>query len=376
MSLTFACGCGQRLAIRPEFVGRQIQCPVCKRVSVVAMNQPVAGGQLPPAVPPGVAPQAPSGQPGMYGQPGVPASQQLQPLGTPQYHDPLFQNLPLQDPLGGYGGLPQNLPGYQPAYPGYSYGAPQPARKSNQNNALVWIIVGCVGGGGLLIVLLAIGLTWMLSRPSDPTPVFAPRDDAYSRAQKMLTNDRSRMVREAEVKREWGTYESKEGRFSVTLVLPVQNLKDLAPFMPNAAKSHAIHSQADKAELTVNYLDVGRDVPNPDQLLDPIVDKFVKSATMMEGTLISKNPIQLGNHVGRDVIVDTRAPFVGQVTRRLRLYWANGRLYLLIWEGPQGESGSADAMRFFDSFTLTGESPVAGNNPTPAASANPPGTTK
>lgn len=346
MSHTLTCGCGQQLAIRPEFFGKQIQCPMCQRIIVV-----------------------PLGQPGTYGQPGM-AGQQFQ---TPGHQAPM-QGGPFHDPLGGFGGLPQQpMPSYQPT-PNYSYGAPAAAQKRKQDNSLIWMISGIVGVGALLIVGLVVGLIWFWpGQQQDATILSGRTDDMYSQAQRSLAGGGGSIQKaapKAETKKEWGVYESQEGGYSVNIVLPVKPLSDAVPFATGDNVKHTMTSSYGESNFTVNHIDLAGQVLNVDAQMDALANQLVKQVTMLDGALVSNNRISYGNHTGRDLIIDARAPILGDVTYRFRVYFVPNRLHVLSWQGPRGAAGGQDALRFLDSFRLLND-PAGGSGAAAASSATP-----
>src|SRR5258708_4895200 len=52
MPIGFACSCGKQIHVHDELLGKQVQCPGCKRVLTVATNRSPGLEPLPPAPPP------------------------------------------------------------------------------------------------------------------------------------------------------------------------------------------------------------------------------------------------------------------------------------------------------------------------------------
>ena len=81
-------------------------------------------------------------------------------------------------------------------------------------------------------------------------------------------------------------------------------------------------------------------------VLDGSVERDVAA---LNGTLMQAGDITLAGHTGKEFDIESTE---GDQVATYRIYWVPPRLYHLIYSRPKGGPLSADAKRFFDSFSF------------------------
>lgn len=157
MATVVTCVCGKRYSVQPTLAGRKVRCPQCGAEILVPAGQghltgPVqgSGGIKPPPGPPG--------KPGQLAQGGIRSAVSGPGVAGPSKRDPLDDLLAAD--LGGLPGT-SSAPFAQAVDP---LAPLQPAQLSGRGaaahrpaaSATMWIVLGCCGAGGLVLLMIAV----------------------------------------------------------------------------------------------------------------------------------------------------------------------------------------------------------------------------
>lgn len=153
--------------------------------------------------------------------------------------------------------------------------------------------------------------------------------------------------------KEWKTYSSKEGAFSVLMPGEVVAVNTSYADPKTGAQSdlHVFRaSRPDVGEVAVAYVDLPTSALQEGaiQLLNERAEAMTKD---LEGSMLldgGPRPIQLGNYPGREVRLQLSD---GKIDCR-RIYLVKKRLYQVAVTGPKADPSAKDIANYFRSFTV------------------------
>jgi hypothetical protein len=149
----------------------------------------------------------------------------------------------------------------------------------------------------------------------------------------------------------WKEFVSKEGKFKV--LMPGTPKESEAETESDFGKGvlHMNSLAASGMMFAANYSDFPTEVKKVPlkQIYDSSRDGAVAN---MEGKLAKEKDIKLGDHPGREVLIDVAG---GKRLFRARVYLVGQRLYQVVVFGTKEAATSKDADKFLDSFKLMDE---------------------
>jgi len=148
----------------------------------------------------------------------------------------------------------------------------------------------------------------------------------------------------------WKEFRSSEGAFSVLMPgTPEESTETLSTEI-GPLNLHSFTVNQRERSYGVVYADYPEALvqnTDPEGILDGARDGAVAK---VQGKLLSESFIDLDNHPGREIKVESSDR---TATLRARVYLVNNRLYQTVWAGPKEDSSSEEVDRFLDSFELT-----------------------
>ncbi len=142
-------------------------------------------------------------------------------------------------------------------------------------------------------------------------------------------------------------YRSEEGRFRILLPGTPKTVSDRAL----GKGVQAVQFEERSGDFTVAWSDPqpARATPGTLEQLDLACNRAIDN---LQGKALSRRSITLGNHPGREMLVEGPD---GKVVVRLRLYLVNGRLYQVAAGGARWWVDRGTTDKVLDSFAVLAE---------------------
>lgn len=147
-------------------------------------------------------------------------------------------------------------------------------------------------------------------------------------------------------------FKSDAGKFSVEAPGEMKEASQDIPSAAGTIKLTTYTATAGNKAFIVSYNDYPAAVTSaaPQTLLDGAQSGAI---AQVNGTLVNDKNINLSGNPGKEYVANVKTP-QGDAVAKARIYLVKTRLYQTLAIVPKNEADSPDAIKFLDSFKLTG----------------------
>lgn len=150
-------------------------------------------------------------------------------------------------------------------------------------------------------------------------------------------------------------FKSEDGKFSVMAPVALQKTTQEVETQGGKLDLHLFYGQDGDLGYFVSYCDYDPQVAKAslaENMLDGARDGAVSN---VNGKLVSETNITLGDHPGREVIIEARAEDRPPAIIKSRMFMVKNRLYQVTTVASRGRAGDKELDNFLRSFKLQGQ---------------------
>ena len=152
-----------------------------------------------------------------------------------------------------------------------------------------------------------------------------------------------------EEKKEWETFESDTGRFSILFPGAPEKETESVPTTIGTIKTEFFMVEQKDMAYSVNYADYPAEVVAASDTRAMLDGARMGAMANVNGELLSEKEISLGGHPGREIEIEIADE---DIIIRARFYLVENRLYVIQALSKESKASSPDIDEFLDSFEL------------------------